>query len=83
MSKLTPALTNEQIQKNIDTYNRLNPPSPLRDAQEARINMLYDLITMTPQEYISNRTPEEIKAMVMLLRELDSNNGNLPTHYKE
>lgn len=41
-------LTAEQIQKNIDTYNRLNPPCPLRDAQEARINALYDMITMTP-----------------------------------
>ncbi len=36
------SLTPEQIQKNIDTYNRLNPPSPKRDAQEAAINRLYD-----------------------------------------
>jgi len=41
-------LTLEQTQKNIDTYNRLNPPSFERDAQEARINALYDMITMTP-----------------------------------
>lgn len=74
------SLTPEQIQKNIDTYNRLNPPCPERDAQEARINMLCDMITMTADEYISNRTPEEIKAMAKLMREL---NGNLPTHYKE
>lgn len=77
MNKLTP----EQIQKNIDTYNRLNPPSPKRDAQEARIKALHDLITMTPNEYFSTpRTQEEIKVMAQLLREL---NGNLPTHYKE
>ncbi|HHQ4530903.1 TPA: hypothetical protein ACSP1Y_004755 [Aeromonas hydrophila] len=74
-------LTPEQIQKNIDTYNRLNPPCPNRDAQEARIKALHDLITMTPAEYLSTpRTQEEIKAIAQLLREL---NGNLPTHYKE
>lgn len=75
------SLTPEQIQKNIDTYNRLNPPCPERDAQEARIKALHNLITMTPDEYFSTpRAPEEIKAMAKLMREL---NGNLPSHYKE
>lgn len=75
------SLTPEQIQKNIDTYNRLNPPSPERDAQEARIKALHDMITMTPNEYFSTeRTPEEIKVMRKLFEELKR---KLPTHYKE
>ncbi|WP_421292943.1 hypothetical protein [Aeromonas veronii] len=70
------SLTPEQIQKNIDTYNRLNPPCPERDAQEAWINAMYEWMQHSADDYA--KAGEDMMKLA-----LEHINGKLPTHYKK